>query len=132
MGETQIVGGGVLAPPPQVDDAWFTGMARIIRVILGEEDAPAEWAGEPETQEALDEARGWADRWKGKTLERKLVIERINEPSASGPGRAIRMTATWVRNDGAPGSRISYPPAAQDVAKMVHAVRHLIEHVVRN
>jgi hypothetical protein len=133
MGETQIVSGSGLAPAPQVDDQWLQGMQRIVQVVLGKEDAPPEWAVEQPITDALDEARSWAQRWDDRAEDRQLVVERINEPSASGPGRAIKLRAAWTdRRTGRAGSRVAYPALYQDVASMVHAVRHLIEHVVRN
>ena len=133
MAETSTIQGHDLAPPPTVPDAWWASMERIIAILMDGQETPEEWAQDQSAQDALAEARSWAERWQKRATNCKLVLERVSQPSAHGPGRSVRMFASWnERTTGAEGTRMAYPPLHQDTDKMIHSVRHLLEHVVRN
>jgi len=132
MMNPHLVYGQEPSPPPPVDPAWLSMAEQIIGVLMKGDDVPPAW--DEEALSALAEARLWVERWRIRGTDCMLVLEVVNEPSVAGPGRAVKLSASWLerKGPGGRGGRMSYPPMYPDATRTIHTVRALIEHVVLN
>ncbi len=104
----------------------------VIRVVMGEEVAPQSWEKE-EVRDALASAKLWFERWQRRASNCKIEVQAVSEARASGPGRNVRLYATWTeRSTGAAGSRIIYPSVHGGETYLISSVRQLIEHATQN
>jgi len=129
MSETRIVAGAELAPPPKVPEEGLVLFDSIITAVQTGAPVPAEWS--QEAKAAYAQALFNLEQCQKRGDNFTLVLERVNEMGAAGPGRSLRLKASWVeRKDNSPRTTMMYPRGMR-VEEIVYVVRNILEHCYR-
>lgn len=128
MGSSQFFSGGTLNPPPNVTEEQVSSVAAIVaRIADGQPDL--EWTGEEVA--AFDQARALFQRCQQQAESAlvHVVVERVHELGAAGPGRAIRVAVSWNQEKtGLARRTFMYGPPKFATLPTILFLRNLFEH----
>jgi hypothetical protein len=128
MSETRLVPGGELAPPPPISDDALGTLNSVIDAVFSDVQ-PIGWS--EEALSALSQARAFLSTCRVRGEDFKLTSERVHEPGAAGPGRGLRVKATWTeKRDQSPRTTVSYPRSLK-LPDIIFFVRNMLEHCFR-
>jgi hypothetical protein len=129
MSETRIVAGADLAPPPQVPPEGLELYDSVIAAVQAGTPASPAWSNEAKL--AFDQARFNFEQCQKRGDNFALVLERVHEMGAAGPGRSLRLKASWIeRKDNGPRTTYAYPRGLK-LEEIIYTVRNILEHCFR-
>jgi hypothetical protein len=128
MIEQRLIKMGDLAPPPKISAEELARFEAVIALVPTEE-APTGWSRD--ALMALDEVRVNYSYVKKRADNFKIELEPVAELGAAGPGRGMRVKATWIeRADQSARETLIYPRSFK-LEDIVYLVRNLLEHCFR-